>query len=41
MLGLLDAASYEESGKKEAYPNFPYRLIFHPTKYAHELFKDA
>lgn len=30
-LGLSDAAMYDEYGVKEAKPEFPFRLVFHPT----------
>ena len=40
MIGVKDLAEFDSNGKKESSPNFPFRLVFHPTKAAHELFKD-
>jgi len=36
--GLSDLAMYDQNGNKAATPNFPYRLILHPTTAVHNLF---
>jgi len=40
MLGLLPLAEFDEKGKKEEKPKFPFRVIFHPTDQVHSLFPD-
>jgi len=41
MIGLSDFCTFDEKGKKETTPKFPYRLIFHPSKDAHTAFSSA
>jgi len=38
MLGLKDTASIDQHGHSVAKPNYPYRLIMHPSKQAHTTF---
>jgi len=38
MLGLNQMATFDEDGNAENSPNFPFRLVFHPTKEAHTKF---
>jgi len=41
MIGLSDFASYDQYGNYYSTPNFPYRLIFHPTDKWHNAFNDS
>jgi len=38
LLGLSDFARWDEDGNEEAEPNFPFRLVFHPSTAVHTLF---
>jgi len=38
MLGLSDFAGFRQDGSKVPNPNFPWRLIFHPTTKVHNMF---
>jgi len=40
MVGLSDLASYDQNGRKQSSPRFPYRLIWHPSSKLHNAFPD-
>jgi len=39
MIGVSEIARYDQKGVRSEEPNFPYRLIFHPTKKIHKIFR--
>jgi len=39
-LGLSELASYDQFGRFESRPNFPYRVVFHPNKRIHTALPD-
>jgi len=39
-LGLSDLARYDQFGRVESNPNFPYRIVFHPNKRIHAALPD-
>jgi len=41
MMALSDMATYDQFGNLETNVNFPFRLVFHPVKAAHEGFSSA
>jgi len=41
MIGTSNLALYDETGKNATSPNFPFRLVFHPTTALHNAFPDA
>jgi len=41
MIGLTSFASYDENGKFESKPQFPFRLIFHPVTAVHNSYPDG
>jgi len=41
MMALSDMATYDQFGNQETNVSFPFRLVFHPVKAAHEGFSSA
>jgi len=41
MVGLKDSASIDQHGVSVAKPNYPFRLIMHPSKQAHTAFSSS